>query len=358
MTLWSDLSTLFSRVISVFSTYDWLSDTLDILLLTVVLYAVYLFMKGRRAWKLIVGLVLILVMYTVSDIANLHATHELLSAIAPYGVILLAVVFQPEIRDVLERLGSKPFGVFSAGKDKSADLAHTVSEVVDAACQIAMAEKDGALIVIERSTPLGDYADKGHLLDAAVTGDLLRNIFVDRSPLHDGAVIIRANRIAAAGSKLPLTANEEVARGMGTRHRAAVGITEVSDCVVVVVSEEKHIISIANNGFIKRDYNKSAADFQNEATMKAVQNALRKDLFRLLAGTAYDEEDRADERRRVKVHFKLSLKDTVKDGPAQKLPRSTRFARKDQTLDAEPTSAEGAADTLLSEQRDGDASRE
>ena len=168
-----------------------------------------------------------------------------------------------------------------------------------------MAEKDGALIVHERTTPLGDYADKGHLLDANVTANLLRNIFVDRSPLHDGAVIIRSNRIAAAGSKLPLPVNEDVVRGMGTRHRAAVGITEVSDCVVVVVSEEKHVISIANNGFIKRDYNRSAADFQNEATYKSIQNALRNDLFRLLAGTAYDEEERLDERRRFRLNIRF-----------------------------------------------------
>ena len=94
-------------------------------------------------------------------------------------------------------------------------------------------------------------------------------------------------------------------RGMGTRHRAAVGITEVSDCVVVVVSEEKHVISIANNGFIKRDYNRSAADFQNEATYKSIQNALRNDLFRLLAGTAYDEEERLDERRRFRLNIRF-----------------------------------------------------
>ena len=156
-------------------------DTLDILILTVILYAVYLFMKGRRAWKLTAGIALVLVVYAVSGLGfvELDATHAILSGIAPYGIILLAVVFQPEIRDVLERLGSRPFGLFASKKGTSADLAHTVSEVVDAACQIAMSEKDGALIVIERSTPLGDYADKGHLLDAAVTSNLLRNIFVE-----------------------------------------------------------------------------------------------------------------------------------------------------------------------------------
>jgi hypothetical protein len=161
---------------------------------------------------------------------------------------------------------------------------------------IAQTNKDGALIVIERSTPLGDFVNRGHKLDAEVSAGLLRNIFVDATPLHDGAVIIRKNRIAAACCELPLTSNEEVVRGVGSRHRAAVGISEVSDCVVVVVSEQRHAISIANNGFLKRNYNQRADDFQNEARAKSIQKALRKDLTRLLHGDvrffgAADEDD-------------------------------------------------------------------
>ena len=309
-----DLSKLWVSLENVWENYIWQPiaafnfwDFLDILILTAVLYGVFLFLKGRRAGKLAIGLILVLLFYVISDLAGLRAIHQLLAGIAPFGIVLLAVIFQPELRDALEKLGSTTYGLRTGnlGRENRADLAHTVGEVVDAACQIAMAEKDGALIVLERTTPLGDYADKGHLLDANVTANLLRNIFVDRSPLHDGAVIIRSNRIAAAGSKLPLTVNEDVVRGMGTRHRAAVGITEVSDCVVVVVSEEKHVISIANNGFIKRDYNRSAADFQNEVTYKSIQNALRNDLFRLLAGTAYDEEERLDERRRFRLNIRF-----------------------------------------------------
>ena len=197
-------------------------DALDILLLTAFLYGVYVFLKGRRAGTLAVGLILILAFYVISDLAGLRAIHELMRGIvAPSAIIILAIVFQPELRDALEKLGSTPRGLFSTAKGNRADLAHTVGEVVDAAFQIAQSEKDGALIVIERSTPLGDYAAKGHLVDAHVSAGLLRNIFVDRSPLHDGAVIIRNNRIAAAGSKLPLSSNEGVVRGMGTRHRAA-----------------------------------------------------------------------------------------------------------------------------------------
>ncbi len=281
-------------------------DAIDILALASLLYFLYLFIRGRRAGKLAVGLAFILAFYAISSIAGLRALHQILAGIAPYTIILLAVIFQSEIRDALEKLGSSPRGLLPGKRREHADMANTISEVVDAACQIAMADRDGALIVIERSTPLGEYTSKGHPLDAVVSSNLLRNIFVDRSPLHDGAVIIRNNRIAVAGSKLPLSVNEEVVKGMGTRHRAAVGITEVSDCVVVVVSEERHLISIANNGLIKRDYNKNAQEFHTEAGLKAVQNALRKDLFRLLSGvSADDNSDIGGEKKRERIGIRF-----------------------------------------------------
>ena len=259
-------------------------DAMDILLLTLLLYGVFLFFKERRAGKLAIGLVLLTLVYGFSDIAGMRAIHQLMAWIAPFFIVLLAIIFQPEIRDALERLGDRPFGFLVRNNRDQADTARVISEVVDAACQIAQTNKDGALIVIERSTPLGDFADRGHAMDAAVSSELLRNIFVDGTPLHDGAVIIRNNRIAAACCELPLTSNEEVVRGVGSRHRAAVGITEVSDCVVVVVSEQRHVISIANNGYLKKNYNHKADEFHNEVSAKAIQKALRKDLSRLLRG--------------------------------------------------------------------------
>lgn len=272
-------------------------DALDILLLAGLLYGVYLFFKGRRAGKLSLGLVLLFILYAVSDILELRALHSIMEGVAPYTILLLAIIFQPELRDALEKLGSSPFGFLSReGRDR-AELSRTVNEVVDAACRIAASAKDGALIVIERSTKLGEYTDKGQTLDAQVSADLLCNIFVDRSPLHDGAVVIRNNRIATAECKLPLSVNEEVVRGMGTRHRAAVGITEVSDCVAVVVSEERHVISIANNGYIKRDYHRNAEELRSESAMKNIQNSLRNDLFRLLAGVDVDEENAKKKRK-------------------------------------------------------------
>jgi diadenylate cyclase len=270
-------------------------DALDILVLTLLMYGIVLFFSDRRAGKLAVGLILVALVYAISGLTGMRAVYKLMSWIQPFFIIVLAVIFQPELRDGLEHLGDKPFGLFVHRRDY-ADSAKVISEVVDAACMIAQTNKDGALIVIERSTPLGDFVNRGHKLDAEVSAGLLRNIFVDATPLHDGAVIIRKNRIAAACCELPLTSNEEVVRGVGSRHRAAVGISEVSDCVVVVVSEQRHAISIANNGFLKRNYNQRADDFQNEARAKSIQKALRKDLTRLLHGDvrffgAADEDD-------------------------------------------------------------------
>ncbi len=285
------------------------SDALDILFLAVLLYGLFLFFSERRAGKLAVGLVLVVLIYVISGVAGMRAIHKLISWIAPFFIILVAVIFQPEIRDGLERLGDRPFGFLIHTRDQ-ADTAKVISEVVEAACQIAQTNKDGALIVIERSTPLGDFVNRGHKLDAEVTSGLLRNIFVDGTPLHDGAVIIRNNRIAAACCELPLTSNEEVVRGVGSRHRAAVGITEVSDCVVVVVSEQRHVISIANNGYLKKNYNQKADEFQNEVSAKSIQKALRKDLTRLLRGDVKmfgNGDEDADELERKSIFPEIRL---------------------------------------------------
>lgn len=333
----------------IWDTYIWapisnftVADAVDILLLTLLLYGVFLFLKERRAGKLAVGLVLIMAVYVVSDLTGLRAIHQIIAWIAPFFIILLAVIFQPEIRDALEKLGDKPFGFFLHNRDK-ADLAKVISEVVDAACLIAQTNKDGALIVIERSTPLGDFVDRGQAMDAEVSCALLRNIFVDNTPLHDGAVIIRNNRIAAACCELPLTTNEEVVRGVGSRHRAAVGISEVSDCVVVVVSEQRHVVSIANNGFLKRNYNQRADEFQNEARAKTIQKTLRKDLARLLrvepkAVNAQDEDgDEVERRRRLpKIKFIWAFSEKSKDQKASAKKAS-------ESLSPAPRSAKGGS---------------
>lgn len=265
------------------SSMTW-KDGLDILLLAVLFYFLYSFVSVRRAGKLLFGLATVVVLYVVTGWLDLRAAHWLLSAVASFGVIVLVVIFQPEIRDALDKLGSTVFDLRSGGRSGHAALTNTINEVVEAACQIAQQEKDGALIILEGSTRLGEFEKSGIALDARVSSSLLTNIFVDRSPLHDGAVIIRGDRIVAAGCKLPLSTTDKTGLRLGTRHRAALGITELSDCVVVVVSEERHVISVANNGCLKRDYNKSMADFATGE--KEIQNRLRADLFLLMTGSA------------------------------------------------------------------------
>ncbi len=272
-------------------------DVLDILLLTILLYTGYMFVRGRRAGKLAIGLGFIMLFYVISYLTGLRAIHSLLAGVVPFAIVLLAVIFQPELRDALEKLGSTPFGIIAMNKDARDELAHTVNEVVEAACMVAKSEKDGALIVIEGSTALGEYAKDGQVIDAAVSRRLLGNIFVDRSPLHDGAVIIRQNRIAAAGCKLPLSSNEEVVGGYGTRHRAAVGVTEKSDCVTVVVSEERHVISICHEGLLKSDYNYSVDDLHDDISLKTAQNKLRNDLFLILTSITYEANSRNEKHR-------------------------------------------------------------
>ncbi len=291
-----DLDTVIGGIQDFFREYIWLpftrfgwKDALDIAILAVLLYSIYHFFRGRRAGKFAVGLALIFLLYAFSGIFQLRALHRILSGIAPFSVILLAIIFQSELRTVLEKLGNSPLGIFSVSNPESLKLTVTINEVVDAACSIAMNDKDGALIVIERNTKLGEHIAKGCRLDAEVSSRLLSNIFIDRSSLHDGAVIISNNRIAAAGCKLPPTQNDDAVKGLGTRHSAAVGVSEQSDCVVVVVSEERHVISIASNGKLKRDYHRYREELNDEDKRKRIQNDLRGDIAFLLSGHTYDE---------------------------------------------------------------------
>ncbi len=277
-------------IIDPFLQFSFPGDLLDIVMLTALFYWIYSFIKNRRAGKLAIGVVLVLVAYGVSDILNMEAFHNIITAVVSVGIVIIVIIFQPELRDVLEKIGSTLFGLRALGEKEQAELTNTINAVVDMAIEIAKAENKGALVVIEGTTKLGDYIDKGCKLDAVVSADLLGNIFVDSTPLHDGAVIISNNRIAAACCDLPLTNNKEDLKDRGTRHEAAVGITEFcNDCVVVVVSEEKHRISLANGGQIRLDYNESQGVLFNEERQKEIKTELRQDLFHLLTNLSAEE---------------------------------------------------------------------
>lgn len=232
------------------------TDFLDIFLLSLLLFFVYRFMRERRAGKLAVGVVLFLLVMFFSEVFNMYAINFVLRNIVQVGIIALIILFQPELRAGLEKVASEPLNSLkSIGESKTNNETSEVLKNICEAADTMARSKTGALIVIERSTRLGDLAKSGITIDADVNKYLITNIFFNKAPLHDGAMIIRANRIFAAGCLLPLSQDNAIDKSLGTRHRAALGASEVSDAVIVVVSEETGIISVAYNGKLERNFN-------------------------------------------------------------------------------------------------------
>lgn len=233
------------------------TDVVDILLLSILLYGIFRFARDRRAGRLVVGIFAIFVVYALSELFNFNSVAYILRyLVVEAGIVVFVILFQPELRAMLEKVGEEPFrGIKNIGESKSlAQVTATVDAICEAVSDMSRS-KTGALIVIERTTKLGDIIRSGVVIDAKVSAYLIKNIFFTKAPLHDGAVIIRNMRICAAGCFLPLSTNNEVDQDLGTRHRAAIGMSESSDAIVVVVSEESGNISLAIGGNIKRDYN-------------------------------------------------------------------------------------------------------
>lgn len=235
-----------------------LVDVLDILLLAAFLFFVYQFLRERRAGKLMIGLGLISVLLIVSSLIGMNAVNYILRHFYQIGLLAILIVFQPELRTALEKVGNTPItGLRELVSDSSRDIKTILADVdaiCDAACEMSRS-KTGALIVIERQTKLGEYIKSGVTINAQLSSFLLRNIFFNKAPLHDGAVILRNFRVFAAGCFLPLSTKDDIVKSLGTRHRAAIGMSENSDAIVIVVSEETGTISVAMDGVLKRDYN-------------------------------------------------------------------------------------------------------
>ena len=207
--------------------------------------------KGTRAKQIIKGILILILILFFSKIIELKITSFILENIMTYGVLLLIVVFQPELRSALEKIGRSKFDmIFTSEDDK---LYRYVINEICKAVEIMSFKKIGALIVFERDTKITDIVKEGIELDAKISDQLIRNIFVPKAPLHDGAVVISNMQIKAASCVLPLTSENKIDKNLGTRHRAAVGITEVSDAIVVVVSEETGVISFVEEGKLKRN---------------------------------------------------------------------------------------------------------
>lgn len=227
---------------------------LDILVVSYIFYKGYMLIKETRAEQLLKGIALIIVLIPISYLLKLDMLYFILNKTLTIGVLSVVIIFQPEIRRALEHLGRTAFDEMHGIKDD--ELLHKVIEEISMAVENLSESKTGALIVIEQSTGLNEVMGAGTLLDANVTSNLLENIFVVNTPLHDGATIIRNNRIWSSGCVLPLTNNITINKKLGTRHRAAIGLSEISDALVIVVSEETGIVSLAINGKITRGYDK------------------------------------------------------------------------------------------------------
>lgn len=228
-----------------------ISDVLDILIVAVVVYACIRFIRRTNSIKVANGLLLLLLGLWISGVARLTVTNFLFRQIFEIGIIAVIILFQPEIRRALEKVGSSKFFSLFGRELGYQGLEQAVMQVVYA-CEDMSRSRTGALIVFERDNRLNDAGSSGTLVDAHVSTELLKNVFYDKSPLHDGAAIIRDGRLYAAGCMLPLSTNANLSRELGMRHRAGIGITELTDAVTVIVSEETGGISVAVDGLLKR----------------------------------------------------------------------------------------------------------
>ncbi len=227
------------------------ADIVDVLLVAVAVYAAISFIRRTNSMRVAQGILLLLVALWLSSILNLTLTSFILRQVFEIGVLAVIVLFQPEIRRVLERVGSyRLFSLF--GRNVGGQTLERVIRQTVYACEDMAKSRTGALIVFERNNRLNEALASGTQVDALVSAELLKNLFYDKSPLHDGAVIVKEGRIAAAGCMLPLSENANLSRDLGMRHRAGIGMSERSDAVVVIVSEETGGISVAEDGLLKR----------------------------------------------------------------------------------------------------------
>lgn len=255
----SFLSTILSSAWATIKTFEF-KDAIDIIVVAVILYYLMKLLRQSRVGQLLKGVVILLLAYGISSIFHLTMVNYILKALFEFAIIILVVLFQPELRQALEKLGHNKTlkNIVTPNTNPSfSDMIKAICDVSDA-CALFSNTKTGALIVFERDTILTEVADTGTYLNSDSSVALLGNIFFNKAPLHDGAVIIREGKILSAGCILPLTKNADLNTELGTRHRAAIGMSEDSDSVIVVVSEENGIISIAVGGKLIRNLDRES----------------------------------------------------------------------------------------------------
>lgn len=235
---------------------DWLKDLIDVGIVSFIIYKMILLVRGTRAVQLLKGIFVLVVTWGISTWFNLYTLKWLMNQMFTWGIVTVMIIFQPELRRVLEQLGRGNLFSRASSVERNA-LSEQLEEVIRAVQHMAK-RKIGALIVFERKTGVTELIESGIGMESRITSELLINIFTPNTPLHDGAVIIRGHQIMAAGCYLPLSENPFISKELGTRHRAAIGVSEVSDALSVVVSEETGQVSLSINGMIVRDINEES----------------------------------------------------------------------------------------------------
>lgn len=282
----TNISDILSRLGALFKSYNFVIDTVDIILVAVLIFALVRFFRESRALHIVKGIALLLVIYFVVNILGMQASTFLFKQVTDNILIILLVLFAPELRQGLESMGrsrSSLLRIFGINKGKTIlqkeqKMIHEICK----ACVDMAGKKIGAIIVLEKETPVDDHIVKGTVVNADVSKELLGSLFFPNSPLHDGAVIIRDGKIHSAGCILPLTQETDLSSELGTRHRASLGLSELCDAVVVVVSEERGQISIASRGALMRDvsegelYEKMSEYFAPSETAKSKKKKTEK----------------------------------------------------------------------------------
>lgn len=228
-----------------------ITDAIDVLIVAFIIYKIFGFIRESRAEQLVKGLLVLVIATVGSEWLHLYTLNWILKSVMTLGVVALVVIFQPELRRALEYVGRTKLGKSAFGQYDKEKAKNMTAQFVKAVDEFSV-NKVGALIILERDTSLTDIVETGTVLNAEITTELLGNIFYEGAPLHDGAVIIRGDKVYAAGCVLPLTQNKNLSKELGTRHRAGIGITENSDAISLIVSEETGIISIAVDGKLTR----------------------------------------------------------------------------------------------------------
>lgn len=235
---------------------DWLKDLIDVGIVSFIIYKLILLVRGTRAVQLLKGIFVLIAIWAISTWLNLYTLKWLMNQMFTLGIVTIIILFQPELRRALEQLGRGNLFARSNNPEKTA-LSEQIDEIIRSVQHMAK-RKIGALIVFERQTGLSEMVESGIAMESRITSELLINIFTPNTPLHDGAVIISGHQLSAAACYLPLSENPFISKELGTRHRAAIGVSEVSDALAVVVSEETGQVSLSLNGMIVRDINEES----------------------------------------------------------------------------------------------------